>query len=124
MDEDALKWIPDLADATSTMARWRLRVLEFGFGVDHGAFINTQVPDALLGLKTSGIDTTGLDEDFQEMMASIIEHRGEEINDDHDGNYDILGIFNSLMTLLNGKQRTTRSCCQWQLIPVVQCLLF
>lgn len=39
-----------------------------------------------------GTDTTQGEDDSQEMVVSFVEHGGKKVNDDHEGNSDLLCI--------------------------------
>lgn len=69
MDEDALKKILNLVDATNKLAHWRLRLSGFEFDVVHRDGIENQAPDALSRLETGWTDTTELDNDLPEMQV-------------------------------------------------------
>lgn len=46
-DQDALRWILNLSDATDQAQRWQLCVSEFAFDIVHPTGITHQVADAL-----------------------------------------------------------------------------
>lgn len=55
----------------------------------HRAGIKKQAGDTLSGLEPSGTSSTNLDGDLPEMMLPLIEHRRENIGDNHDGNTNL-----------------------------------
>ena len=59
-DHDSLRWVLNLADAKGRLARWRLRLSEYDFVVEHRAGIKHQAADALSRLETTGLDTSTL----------------------------------------------------------------
>lgn len=61
-DHDALRWILKLTDSTGKLERWKLRLSEFAFDVVHSAGIRHQAAEASSRLKTSGIDTTPIED--------------------------------------------------------------
>ena len=63
-DHDSLRWVLNLADAKGRLARWRLRLSEFDFDVEHRAGIKHQAADALSRMTTTGLDTTPLGDDI------------------------------------------------------------
>lgn len=53
------------------------------------------------------MDATEIDNNFPEMMESLIEHRQEKISDDYEGTQNYFVLFNGVMKLSKDKQRTT-----------------
>lgn len=72
-------------EATVKILGWRLHLLDFYFNVVHRAGIKSQTADTLLRLKIGGEDNAGLDDNLQEMMLSLIQHWGQNINNNRDG---------------------------------------
>lgn len=90
-DHDSLKWIRNLEDSTSNLVHWRLRTLEFEFFVGHRASIKNQDADRLFWLEAGGAYTTDWNDDFPDVLVSVIK-KGGKINFDHDRTFDILCI--------------------------------
>ena len=63
-DHDSLKWVLNLADAKGRLARWRLRLSEFDFDVEHRAGVKHQAADALSRMETTGLDTRPLGDEI------------------------------------------------------------
>lgn len=55
-DIEPLKWIINLADATSKLVRWHLQLSQMEFDIVHLAEIKHQAAEALLGLPKTGED--------------------------------------------------------------------
>lgn len=72
-DRDALKWIFNMANATGELARWRLHLSKFKFDVVHRSDIKNQAAEVLSQLEKGGTDITELDDDFPELVVSLIE---------------------------------------------------
>lgn len=68
-NHEALKDFLITALASDTLTRCWLRLLKFGFEIDHRVGIKHEAPDTLLRLKTEGTDKTNLD---KELMVLII----------------------------------------------------
>lgn len=63
-DQDALRCILNMEDATGKPARWRLRLKELEFDVVNRAGIKNQAADVLYGLETEEEDTADLKDEF------------------------------------------------------------
>lgn len=68
-DHEALKGLLTSASNSGKLARWELRLLEFGFEVVHGADKKRQAPDASPRLKTERSDNTNLDKELLARMT-------------------------------------------------------
>lgn len=62
-DHAALRWILNMADATGKLARWRLRLLEYDYEIQHRPGVKHQAADALSRVRTDGGDETELDDE-------------------------------------------------------------
>ena len=63
-DHDSLRWILNLSDATGRLARWRLRLADYDYTVEHRRGIVHQAADALSRLPSDGMDETPLDDEI------------------------------------------------------------
>ena len=59
-DHGSLRWVLYLADANGRLARWRLRLSDYDFFVEHRAGIKHLAADALSRLEATGLDTSTL----------------------------------------------------------------
>lgn len=55
IDQDGLKWILNMTDATANLARWRLKLSEVDFEVVHWDGLIQQAAHALSCLETAGM---------------------------------------------------------------------
>lgn len=62
-DHNSLKWISNLLDSSSRLARWQLRFSEYTFEIVYYTGIKHPCTDALFRLPTDGGDTTPLEND-------------------------------------------------------------
>lgn len=63
-DHQALRWLMELADAASRLARWRLRLMEFDFTVKYKQGIKNNIADAISRLPTFGFTRVAPDLDI------------------------------------------------------------
>ncbi len=68
-DHQTLKWLLNLSDASSRLARWRLRLLEFYFTVKHKRGTWNIVADAVSRLATCGSTPVDPDLDVPGLMV-------------------------------------------------------
>ncbi|CAN8061912.1 unnamed protein product [Agarophyton chilense] len=61
-DHDSLRWLLNMTDASSRLARWRLKLSECDYEITYGPGINHQAADALSQVITEGTDDTQLDD--------------------------------------------------------------
>ncbi|CAN8073881.1 unnamed protein product [Agarophyton chilense] len=59
-DHDSLRWLLNITDASSRLARWRLRLSEYDYEITYRPGIKHQAADALSRIITDGTDDTPL----------------------------------------------------------------
>ena len=68
-DHDSLKLLLNLSDATGRLQRWRLRLQQFEYVINHCPGVQHRAADAVSRLATTGLDQTEIDDDLSVLMA-------------------------------------------------------
>ena len=91
MYSDSLRWVLNLADAKGRLARWRLRLSEHDYLVEHRTGIKRQPADALSRLETTGVDISSLREEISCYLINTVPVQTDELNL-HPGNPEVVAL--------------------------------